>query len=74
MTALESLSTSRVASGSLDFTVKVWDLISGSLVFTFNRTNGGHTSGISCMAYSYDNNLLSSGSLDTTIKGYYYYY
>jgi WD40 repeat protein len=53
-----------LASGSRDYTIKLWDVATGSLV----RTLEGHASGVLSVAFSPDGRLLASGSGDWTIK------
>ncbi|XP_070531746.1 F-box and WD repeat domain-containing 11-A-like [Ptychodera flava] len=53
----------RMASGSKDTTVKVWDAKSGNLLQTLK----GHTKGVWCVRF-FTRNLLISGSYDCTIK------
>jgi small GTP-binding protein len=52
-----------IASGSRDFTIKVWDADSGDLIFKLP----GHTGFINCLAFG-GNGILVSGSSDGTIK------
>jgi uncharacterized protein with WD repeat/nitrous oxidase accessory protein NosD len=53
-----------LASGSADYTIKLWEVATGSLV----RTLSGHTSWVISVAFSPDGRLLASGSDDYTIK------
>jgi WD40 repeat protein len=54
----------RLASGSLDATVKVWDLTNGNV----RRTLTGHSDGVTSVAFSPDSRYLASGSSDQTVK------
>jgi WD40 repeat protein len=54
----------RIASGSLDSTVKVWDSSTGQELLSLM----GHTKGISSVAFSPDGKRIASGSLDSTVK------
>jgi len=54
----------RLASGSLDQTVKVWDLKMGKDV----RTLRGHTNSVNSVTWSEDGKRLASGSLDGKVK------
>lgn len=53
-----------LASGSLDDTIKVWNLQTGNLL----RTLPGHLKAVNSLAISPDGQLLVSGSDDTTVK------
>jgi len=53
-----------LASGSLDKTVKLWNVQSGDCV----RTLEGHSSGVISVAWSGDSQTLASGSHDKTVK------
>ena len=47
--------------------IKIWNFMTGQLVFTFNSTNGCHTKQVDTIE-SLSNYLLVSGSHDNTIK------
>jgi WD40 repeat protein len=53
----------RLISGSYDYTIKIWDTISGSCLMTLE----GHTRSLSCVIQLTDGRLVS-GSFDNTIK------
>ncbi|XP_046574682.1 LOW QUALITY PROTEIN: F-box/WD repeat-containing protein 7-like [Haliotis rubra] len=53
----------RLASGSMDQTIKLWDIKSGELLQTLK----GHTRGVWCLNF-YTKHLLISGSYDSTIR------
>ncbi|MBI4747715.1 MAG: ankyrin repeat domain-containing protein, partial [Acidobacteria bacterium] len=54
----------RLATGSLDNTVKVWDVATWQAVATLT----GHTDFVSSVTFSPDGNRLATGSLDNTVK------
>jgi WD40 repeat protein len=54
----------RLASGSYDGTVKVWDANSGLNL----RTLKGHTSGVTGIAFSPEGRRLAGGSEDGTVR------
>ncbi|QLE49645.1 protein kinase [Nostoc sp. C057] len=53
-----------VASGSNDYTVKLWQLYTGRNIYTLT----GHSFFINCIAFSHDAEMIASGSGDNTIK------
>ena len=61
--ALELVSKKKLASGSRDFTVKIWNTKRGACL----RTLVGHTNFVSSLRLV-AKDKLASGSLDTTIK------
>jgi WD40 repeat protein len=54
----------RIASGSCDHTIKLWDVASGHLLRTFE----GHSDCVQSVAFSPDSARIASGSVDGTIK------
>ncbi|KAJ5160812.1 WD repeat protein [Penicillium canariense] len=55
---------SMIASGGADAAIKVWDTLTGQLIYTFE----GHLAGISTLAWSPDGQWIASGSDDKTIR------
>ena len=56
--------SSKIASGSGDSMVKLWDVTSGEYLQTLE----GHSDGVSSMSFSPDGTKVASGSFDSTIK------
>jgi WD40 repeat protein len=54
----------QILSGSYDSTVKLWDMVSGREIRTFQE----HISGVNSVAFSPDGRQVLSGSTDTTSK------
>ncbi|CAE6497094.1 unnamed protein product [Rhizoctonia solani] len=55
----------RVVSGSLDKSIRVWDIKSGEIVLGPIQ---GHTGNVHCVAFSPNGASIASGSLDETIR------
>ena len=54
----------KVASGSIDDTVKIWETSTG----TCQSTLTGHSSAVRAVTWNPDGSMLASGSEDNTIK------
>jgi WD40 repeat protein len=55
---------STLVSGSVDKTVKIWDVPNGRLI----RTIDAHSDNVNAVAYSPDGRLVASGSSDQSVK------
>lgn len=55
--------TPRIASGSLDHTVQVWDALTGNHGFTYS----GHTGAVEVVAWSPNGRYIASGGVDQQI-------
>ncbi len=56
-----------LATGSFDFTVKLWDPATGKELRTFAGPNG-HTKNVTCLAISNDGLSLASGGSDNIVR------
>jgi WD40 repeat protein len=56
-----------LATGSFDFTVKLWDANSGKEFKTYGGSNG-HTKMVTCLAVSPDGQALASGGADNVLR------
>ncbi|HLI06198.1 MAG TPA: serine/threonine-protein kinase [Ktedonobacteraceae bacterium] len=59
-----SAATPRIASGSLDQTVQVWDAFTGARALTYK----GHTEGVEAVGWSPDGNYIASGGIDRKVE------
>lgn len=60
-----SPNNSYLASGSEDGSVKIWDTLTGALIFAHNERTSGC---INDTAFSHDDRLVASGSTDKTVR------
>ena len=54
----------KIASGSLDKTIRVWNAKSGKTIIVLV----GHDATVNCLSFSADGKYIFSGSLDGTIR------
>jgi len=54
----------RIVTGSEDHTAKLWDLATGSEVFSLRA----HTESVTCVAFSPDGTRIATGSRDKTVR------
>jgi WD40 repeat protein len=54
----------RIATGSGDLTIKLWDTATGQEVLSLR----GHTAGVASVAFSPDGKRLVSGGIDRTAR------
>jgi eukaryotic-like serine/threonine-protein kinase len=59
-----SPNSKRIASGSYDHTVQVWDAANGGHVYTYR----GHADNVTAVAWSPDGSRIASGSGDDTVQ------
>jgi WD40 repeat protein len=62
------LSNTQIASGSQDKTIKIWTPGDETSEFICTKALSGHQGGIKCLLKAKDENMIFSGSCDTTIK------
>ena len=67
VTLLVGLKNGQLASTSVDHTIKIWDIKSSRLRYTFDWSNDGHTNFIDSMVLLPNGNL-ASGSGDFSVK------
>ncbi len=53
-----------IVSGSLDKTVRVWDMATGKQLSVLN----GHSHYVTSVAFSPNGNMIASGSVDNTVR------
>ena len=59
ISSLAKLPNGYLASGSIDSTIKIWDIENGKLKFTLNESNGGHHDNVETLV------VLENGYLAT---------
>jgi WD40 repeat protein len=59
-----SFSKENIASGSSDYSIRIWDIKLKKTVMNLE----GHTNSVFSLVFSFDEKLLISGSSDNTIR------
>ncbi len=65
--AIEALENDYLATAYSDGKIKIYDILNGTLKFTFDKSVGGHSKDVKSLVLM-DNGYLASGSEDCTIK------
>ena len=60
----------KLATGSFDYNIKVWNSKKGELIYSFDNRNNGHDGNVYSLTTFQNKNYLASSSEDTTVKIY----